>query len=104
MLDFMRNILGGNGGRRVDGPTAHDLVAKGATLLDVRTPEEFSGGSVAKAKNIPVQVLDGRMAEVPKGKPVVVFCRSGGRSAQAAGMLENAGYEVYDAGGIGALM
>ena len=99
MLNWMRNMLG-NSEYRVDGARAWDLVKSGATLVDVRTPEEFAGGSVPDATNIPVQVLNARMAEIPRGNPVVVFCRSGGRSANAASSLRSAGYEVYDAGGI----
>ena len=103
MLDLMRNLIGGGHDARVDGATARKLVADGATLLDVRTPEEFAAGSVTQAKNIPVQVLAQRLDEVAKDQPVVVFCRSGGRSAKAAGMLQRAGYQAFDAGGIGNL-
>jgi len=103
MLDLIRNILGTPDDRLVDGATAHDLVAKGATLLDVRTPQEFANGSVAKAKNIPIQALQNRLDEIDKEHPVVVFCRSGGRSATAAGVLAASGFRVFDAGGIGRL-
>lgn len=69
-----------------------------ATLLDVRTHEEFTSGHLRGANNIPVQELGRRMAEVPKNHKVVVYCRSGGRSAQATAMLEAAGYQVLDLG------
>jgi rhodanese-related sulfurtransferase len=69
-----------------------------ATLLDVRTHEEFVSAHVRGASNIPVQELGRRMAEVPKNHKVVVYCRSGGRSAQAAAMLKAAGYQVLDIG------
>ena len=56
------------------------LVEQGALLLDVRTPAEFSEGHVPHATNIPVQELGARLGEVgPKTRPVVVYCRSGGR-------------------------
>ncbi len=74
------------------------IVASGATILDVRTPEEFAGGSVPGALNLPVQELAQRLSEVPKGKEVVVFCRSGGRSAAAAAMLRQHGWTVHDVG------
>jgi rhodanese-related sulfurtransferase len=45
-----------------------------------------------------VQELGRRMAEIPKNRKVVVYCRSGGRSAQAAAMLKAAGYQVLDIG------
>ena len=78
---------------------ARALVEKGATLLDVRTPEEFSTGHVDGATNIPVGVLASRLAEVPRDKPVVLYCRSGTRSARAASMLRDRGYvQVHDVG------
>lgn len=74
------------------------LVRDGATLVDVRTPEEFQAGHVAGALNIPVQVIEARMAEIPKERPVVLYCRSGARSANAAQMLTRRGYKVVDIG------
>ena len=42
-----------------------------------------------------------RLSEVPQDKPVVLYCRSGNRSGQAAQILEQAGYtQIYDLGGI----
>lgn len=80
---------------------AHALVDQGATLLDVRTPDEWSAGHLPGAELIPLQRLAERMSEVPRDRPVVVYCQSGGRSAQAAEMLAAAGYDVHDLGGIG---
>lgn len=78
---------------------AQALVKGGATLLDVRTPEEFASGHVDGAINIPVGTLATRMAEVPREKPVVLYCRSGMRSARAASMLRAEGYErVHNVG------
>jgi rhodanese-related sulfurtransferase len=70
-------------------------------LLDVRTPEEFASGSIPGALNISVQELSARLSEVPRDVPVIVYCRSGNRSAQALALLTEAGYtQVYDLGGI----
>ncbi len=70
-------------------------------LIDVRTPEEFNSGHIEGAVNIPVDALASRLNEVPSGQPVVVYCRSGNRSAQASNILAQAGYStVYDLGGI----
>jgi rhodanese-related sulfurtransferase len=78
---------------------AKDLVAKGALLLDVRTHEEFASGHIPGAKNIPVQELGRRLGELAVTKtPVVVYCRSGGRSASAASVLRQAGHTVCDLG------
>ncbi|MBP8085569.1 MAG: rhodanese-like domain-containing protein [Cloacibacterium sp.] len=66
-------------------------VAKGALMVDVRTPEEFASGSVKGGINIPLNEVESRINEF-KGKPaVVVFCRSGKRSGQAKEILENNG-------------
>lgn len=82
-------------------PIHRELVRNGALLLDVRTAEEFAEAHVPGARNIPVQELPARIAEVgEKNRPVVVYCRSGARSARAASMLKAAGYEVHDFGGI----
>lgn len=70
-------------------------------LLDVRTPGEFADGHIEGAVNIPVESLASRIAEVPSDVPVVVYCRSGNRSATASQILNSAGYgAVYDLGGI----
>ncbi|HRW50677.1 MAG TPA: rhodanese-like domain-containing protein [Caldilinea sp.] len=70
-------------------------------LIDVRTPEEFASGHIPGSVNIPVDSLGQRLSEVPQDKPVVVYCRSGNRSNQAAQILDQAGYsQIYDLGGI----
>jgi phage shock protein E len=70
-------------------------------LVDVRTPEEFASGHIEGAINIPVQELQTRLTELPTGEPVVLYCRSGNRSAQAATILGAADFEqVFDLGGI----
>ena len=82
---------------KVDGEQARSRVAAGAFLLDVRTPEEFTAGHIEGATNIPLDQLGGRLGDVPSGA-VVVYCRSGNRSGQAATLLCDAGYDVYDLG------
>jgi rhodanese-related sulfurtransferase len=89
------------GGRKVSADVVKQKLEAGATVLDVRTPQEFRGGAYPGAKNIPVQELGARISEVPKGKPVVVYCASGMRSASAARVLAQAGYDVVNAGGLG---
>ncbi|HJK91109.1 MAG TPA: rhodanese-like domain-containing protein [Polyangiaceae bacterium LLY-WYZ-15_(1-7)] len=77
---------------------AEAMVQEGAILLDVRTPGEFQGGHIEGARNIPVQELSARLGELEEGADVVVYCRSGARSARAAGMLRERGHEVLDLG------
>ncbi len=77
-----------------DGKAAH-------VLLDVRTAEEFDSGHIAGALNIPVDALQDRLSEVPQDTTVVIYCRSGNRSATAAQILAEAGYgDIRDMGGI----
>lgn len=79
-----------------------ELVASGALLLDVRTPEEFRDRHLDGAVNIPVQELGTRLGELgAKDRPIVVYCRSGARSATATKVMKSAGYDVLDIGGIG---
>jgi len=74
---------------------AKEAVKAGAKLVDVRTPQEFAAGHIEGAINIPVQELDARLAEFgPKDGVVVVYCRSGARSATAKSRLEAAGYKT----------
>jgi rhodanese-related sulfurtransferase len=61
-------------------------------LLDVRTPEEFAEGHVPGAVNISHDQLAARLAEVPKDKDVVLYCRSGRRAGMAADVLRANGY------------
>lgn len=65
-------------------------------LVDVRTPAEYAEAHAEGAINIPVQELPRRMGELQRSRPVVVYCRSGARSAAAATMLRSAGYAVED--------
>jgi rhodanese-related sulfurtransferase len=62
-------------------------------VLDVRTPEEFAAGHVPGAVNVPHDQLANRLAEVPRDKDVVVYCRSGRRSQIAADILATNGFE-----------
>ena len=72
------------------------------TILDVRIVEEFDAGHLDSAVLIPVDDLETRFAELDKNKPVIVYCRSGRRSAKAAATLVSKGFSpVYDmTGGI----
>lgn len=81
------------------------LVAKlesGAHVIDVRSKGEFSSGHHPGAVNIPLDSLAGQMKKLgASDRPLVVYCASGGRSAQAAAQLRAAGFtDVTDAGGL----
>jgi len=68
-------------------------------LLDVRTPEEFEGGHLEGAVNIPYDELHLITADLHE--PILIYCRSGRRSAIAAQTLTQKDFtRVYDFGGI----
>jgi phage shock protein E len=81
-----------------------EKIRSGAKIIDVRTPQEFAGSSYPKAKNIPLDTLPSRIADLPKDKPIVLYCASGARSAQAARILKRAGFtDVINAGSLGGM-
>jgi adenylyltransferase/sulfurtransferase len=61
-------------------------------LLDVREPYEIEIASVPGALQIPMAEVPGRLAEIDRGREVVVLCRSGGRSLRVAMYLRQQGY------------
>ena len=62
-------------------------------VLDVRTAEEFAGGHVPGAVNIPVQELEGRLSEIEAQREgMAVICASGGRSRAASELLASKGF------------
>jgi phage shock protein E len=62
-------------------------------VLDVRSPQEYAEGHVPGAVNVPHDQLASRLAEVPKDKDVVVYCRTGRRTALATEVLAANGYK-----------
>jgi phage shock protein E len=79
-----------------------ERIKAGARIVDVRTPDEFADGAYPGAVNIPLAALQARLGELePKDKPIVLYCASGARSAQAARILKQAGFtDAVNAGGI----
>ena len=76
---------------------ARTLVGRETVFVDVREPPEWKDGTVPDALCIPRGVLEWRSAAdgplKDKSKPVVVYCKSGGRSALAAQTLQQLGFE-----------
>ena len=72
-------------------------------IIDVRTEEEFKEGHIPGALNIPNEtIIDARPSQLPDSTQVLlIYCRSGNRSRQAAQKLADMGYvNVYEFGGI----
>ena len=77
----------------VDWDKALEMSKAGAVLIDVRTPAEVAEGMAPGAINIPLQEIQQRLAEFPKDKDLLIYCRSGKRSMAASNFLIENGYE-----------
>jgi hydroxyacylglutathione hydrolase len=73
--------------RSVGAREAADLAAAGGTILDVRGEAEWDAGHIPGAEHVPLGALPERLASLPAGRPVIVHCQGGGRSAIAASLL-----------------
>jgi len=76
-------------------PTDAQSRLDGYEILDVRGPDEFLGplGHVPGARLVPLHTLPLVLGELDAEAPVLVVCRSGARSAQAAGLLSRKGFK-----------
>jgi len=74
---------------------ARDIIQAGAVVLDVREPGEYENGHVPGAINIPRGLLEFKLAGIPElnqtAKPILVYCKSSGRSALAVVTLADMG-------------
>lgn len=71
----------------------------GATVVDVREPDEYAGGHVPGAQSLPLGDLSARMGELPQGETLYLVCQGGGRSMKAADLLASQGYDVRSVAG-----
>ncbi|WP_406458197.1 rhodanese-like domain-containing protein [Streptomyces sp. NBC_00876] len=83
---------------RISAAEALRRTADGAAvLLDVREPSEWDAGHAPGAVHLPLSVLaEGARPPAPADRPVVVICRSGNRSRQAARVLADRGVSAVD--------
>ena len=77
----------------IDWAKALEMQKAGAVLIDVRTPGEVAEGTAPGSVNIPLQEAAQRIAEFPKDKDLLIFCRSGKRSMAASQLLIDNGFE-----------
>jgi rhodanese-related sulfurtransferase len=78
---------------------AKELVSSGATLIDVRSAQEWRTGRAPQAKHVPLDRLQTSTAGIQKTRPVIAVCASGARSASAARLLASNGYDAYSVRG-----
>ncbi|MCF3652373.1 rhodanese-like domain-containing protein [Synoicihabitans lomoniglobus] len=107
-LAVVRTAFGQGGGPRIEPTEAAAKVRAGeAILIDVREPAEWSEGVAAPAYLLPLSDLRGArkkwshvLATAKKeNKQVLLYCRSGNRSGQAANILAKEGFDVANVGG-----
>lgn len=87
----------------IDATRLQELQASAnPVLIDVRTDAEVGRGIIPGATHISLQTLTARYQEIDRDRPVVFYCQSGARSAQASYFLASEGWDpVYNlAGGI----
>jgi rhodanese-related sulfurtransferase len=90
------------GVRTVAAGDAQQLIEDGAVVIDVRTPEEFSSGHLADARNINVESdsFHDEVGELDRDGTYVLYCRSGARAGVAGEMMLEMGFtDVANAGG-----
>ena len=83
----------------VDVQTAARRRDAGASLIDVREPDEFEEVHARGAVLLPLGDLPDRLDEVPRAGTTYLICRSGGRSLRAAEFLAGQGYDVANVAG-----
>lgn len=94
MFGIFKSMMGGTSDKEIQ-----EAIQNGATLVDVRYPQEFASGSVPDALNIPVDKIGFEHKRLNKNKTIIVFCRSGNRSGQAKHILESNGFQNVINGG-----
>ncbi len=96
MLGFLKKLFTSGADKQL---LIGQMIKDGAVVVDVRTSDEFANDRYQHSRNIPLHLLDSKMADIKKwNKPVIVCCASGMRSNQAASMMAKAGIKVINAG------
>ncbi|MDL2227776.1 rhodanese-like domain-containing protein [Odoribacter sp. OttesenSCG-928-L07] len=95
MIEFFNRLFG-----LEDKPDSNELLKSGATLIDVRTKEEYKQGAAKRSINIPLDTLNINLSKIKKEKPIIVVCASGIRSRSAVSLLKSKGFSEVHNGGI----
>ncbi|WP_336691041.1 MULTISPECIES: rhodanese-like domain-containing protein [unclassified Chryseobacterium] len=82
-----------------DSSALENALKNNPFLVDVRTPSEFASGSVKGKQNIPLSEIKNQISKFKNKNQIIVFCRSGNRSAMAKGILEKNGISNVVNGG-----
>ncbi|MDQ3187562.1 MAG: rhodanese-like domain-containing protein [Pseudomonadota bacterium] len=91
---------------RRSGPTLTTLQVtqlingKNATIVDIRTAEEFAKGSLPNARNLPIDKVKDGTGALKKDRPLIVVCANGSKAGKVAAQLRSSGFsEVFILGG-----
>ncbi|MEI7813752.1 MAG: rhodanese-like domain-containing protein [Coriobacteriia bacterium] len=76
----------------VDVKGVQKAATNGVRIVDVRSVGEFEGGHIPGAQNVPLDQLQSVASQWDKTAPVLVYCQTGARSAEAVSMLEGLGF------------
>ncbi|WP_214755701.1 MULTISPECIES: rhodanese-like domain-containing protein [unclassified Exiguobacterium] len=68
-------------------------------LIDVRETDEFAGGHIKQAKNVPLSEFGAKVDELDRSKPIHVICAAGGRSMNASAYLDSLGFDGVNVDG-----
>jgi len=92
MINFIKGLFG----KSVD---LEQVLAEGATIIDVRTVNEYKNGHGKKSVNIPLDKVEANLKKIKKyNQPIITCCASGMRSGRAASILKSKGIEAYNGG------
>jgi rhodanese-related sulfurtransferase len=94
MIELLKRILG-------LGPKVNykELIANGAKIVDVRTPNEYKSGNIKGSINLPLQTLSSNLGKLKKDEVIITCCASGMRSSSARSLLKSNGFtNVYNGG------
>ena len=95
MFGLLKKLFSGND----NSQELQSLIKNKALLVDVRTAQEFAQGHVPNSINIPLDQIPNNIAKFKGHDNIIVFCRSGNRSGQAKGFLEQNGFKNIVNGG-----
>ena len=94
MIELLKRMLG-------LGPRVNykELIANGAKIVDVRTPNEYKSGNIKGSINLPLQSLSSNLGRLKKDEVIITCCASGMRSSSAKSILKSNGFtKVYNGG------
>ncbi len=94
MIELLKKMLG-------LGPKVNykELIANGAKIVDVRTPNEYKSGNIKGSINLPLQSLSSNLGRLKKDEVIITCCASGMRSSSAKSILKSNGFtQVYNGG------